>query len=81
MAAGCYTRGVIRLILIAAGLAWAGICAGALVRALRTGVMPGRVSAIDRDQRPGPFALGLAGILLAFIAGVVVVVWAARSLG
>lgn len=71
---------MLKLILIAVGLAWAGVCAGAIVRALRTGVMPGRVSAIDRDQRPGPFALGLAGMILAFILGVVVVVWSARSL-
>jgi hypothetical protein len=72
---------VVRLILIAAALAWSGICAGALVKALRTGVMPGRVSPIDRDQQPGPFAFGLAGILMAFMAGVVVVVWATRTLG
>ena len=56
---------LIGLITIAAGLIWAGVCAGALVKALRTGVMPGRVSAIHRDQRPGSFALGLAGIILA----------------
>ena len=72
---------VLNLILIAAGLVWSGICAGALIRALRTGVMPGRVSQIDRDQRPGPFALGLAGMLVAFTMGVVLVVWATRNLG
>ena len=43
--------------------------------------MPGRVSQIDRDLRPGPFALGLAGLLIAFSMGVVLVVWATRNLG
>jgi hypothetical protein len=70
----------LKLILIAAGLIWCGVCAGALVQALRSGVMPGRVSPIDREQRPGPFALGLAGMILAFMLGVAAVVWAARTL-
>ena len=72
---------MLKLILIAAGLVWSGICAGAIVKALRTGVMPGRVSAIDRDQRPGPFALGLAGMLVAFVLGVILIVWSTRTLG
>jgi len=71
---------MLKLILIAAGLIWAGVCAGAIIKALRTGVMPGRVSAIDRDQRPGPFALGLAGMIAAFMLGVALVVWGTRTL-
>jgi hypothetical protein len=71
---------MLKLILIAVGLLWSGACAGALVKALRTGVMPGRVNAIDRDQRPGPFAFGLAAIIFAFILGVILVVWSARTL-